>query len=166
MKMHCLAMAVSTVLCLSGCETTSSASGPTRASTATAPSQLSFVDINKFDNDLHASLVAHPDVVSVVFYEKVSPNSTPERLQKWLNVVEKTGGKVDVEPPPGELVPRNPFALISLLGGLWNAIKMTTELKQDSMLLAARGRDAVISLERNRDGQVVISKVTFKATTP
>ena len=58
------------------------------------------------------------------------------------------------------------FALISLLGGLWNAIKMTTEVKQDSMFLAARGRDAVISLERNREGQVVISKISFKATQP
>ncbi|WP_408597747.1 hypothetical protein [Limnohabitans sp.] len=166
MKIPRFAIALMAAVCLSGCETTAPASGMSRAASAPVPSQLSFVDINKFDNDLHASLLAHPDMVSVVFYEKVSPNSTPERLQRWLNVVEKTGGKVDVEPPPGELVPRNPFALISLLGGLWNAIKMTTEVKQDSMLLAARGRDAVISLERNREGQVVISKVSFKANKP
>jgi hypothetical protein len=166
MKSSRFAMALIAAVCLSGCETTSPTSGVPRASAAPVPSQLSFVDINKFDNDLHASLVANPDNVTVVFYERVSPNNTPERLQRWLNVVEKTGGKVDVEPPPGELVPRNPFALVSLLGGLWNAIKMTTEVRQDSMLLAARGRDAVISLDRNREGQVVISKISFKANKP
>ena len=166
MNISRFAMALIAAVCLSGCDTTSPTIGTPRVASAPVPSQLSFVDINKFDNDLHASLLAHHDLVSVVFYEKVSPNSTPERLQRWLNVVEKTGGKVDVEPPPGELVPRNPFALISLLGGLWNAIKMTTEVKQDSMLLAARGRDALISLERNREGQVVISKISFKATQP
>lgn len=124
--------------------------------------QLVFIDIGRFDNDLRSDLQSPKPVVRILFYEKVSPNNTPERLEKWLNAVERTGGKVEIEPPPGELVPRSPFALISLLGGLWNAIKMATELRNDSIFQAARDHDAVISLDRNTQGQVIISKVTFR----
>ena len=86
------------------------------------------------------------------------------RLQKWLNAVERNGGRVDIEPPPNELTPRNPLALISLVGGLWNAIKATSDMRDAQMTKAVKGHDAVISLERNPAGQIVIGKVTFKKT--
>jgi hypothetical protein len=99
-------------------------------------------------------------------FDKVSPNNTPERLQKWLNAVERNGGKVEIQPPPNELVPRNPLALISLVGGLWNVIKATTAVHDVQVTKAVKGRDAVISLERNAQGQVVVGKIIFKKSQP
>jgi hypothetical protein len=156
-----LCMAVSL---LSACET----SNPSASATAKAPVQdkLNFVDISRFDRDLHDALVHQSEPVTVSMYDKVSPNNTPERLQKWLNAVERNGGKVEIEPPPNELVPRNPLALIGLVGGLWNAIKATAEIHDKQVTQAVRGRDAVISLERNAQGQVVVGRIIFKKNKP
>jgi hypothetical protein len=132
----------------------------------TNPEELGFVDISRFDRDLHDALLGAPKQVTVAMFDKVSPNNTPERLQKWLNAVERNGGKVEIEPPPNELVPRNPLALISLVGGLWNVIKATTAVHDAQVTKAVRGHDAVISLERNAQGQVVVGKIIFKKNQP
>jgi hypothetical protein len=149
---------------LSGCQTDPTL--PVSASAAhhadSAKSEVMFMDIKKFDQDLYRALHTSEPEVKVVMYEKVSPNSTPDRLQKWLNAVEKNGGKVDIEPPPNELVPKNPLALIGLVGGLWDAVKAVTDFRDAEMTRAVKGRDAVISLERNARGEVVVSKLTFK----
>ena len=50
----------------------------------TISGKLSFIDVAKFDRDLASAMVQKNDVTEVGFYEKVSPNSVPERLQKWL----------------------------------------------------------------------------------
>jgi dihydroxy-acid dehydratase len=77
---------------------------------------LSFIDIGNFDRELTASLNAPLDSVDVVFYEKVSPNKMPERLQKWISAVERSGGNVKVETPPNEPKPRSALTILSLLG--------------------------------------------------
>lgn len=123
---------------------------------------ISFLDYSGFDHELSQALNQSEPVVTVLLHDKVSPNNTPDRLQKWLNAVDRNGGKVEVETPPNELTPRSPFAIISLLGGLWNAIKLTTELRDRQLTQSVRGHDAVISLERNPEGQMVISKIRFK----
>jgi len=94
--------------------------------------------------------------VDVVFYEKVSPNQVPERLQRWLSAVERSGGKVRVTPPP-----KDPFFLLSLLGSLVSSIKGIAEVQSDLPLVSAKGRDVVISLERNARGEVIIGKMAF-----
>jgi len=124
--------------------------------------EVMFLDIKKFDQDLYRALHTSEPEVKVVMYEKVSPNSTPDRLQKWLNAVEKNGGKVEIEPPPNELIPKNPLALIGLVGGLWDAIKAVGDYRDAEMTRAVKGRDAIISLERNARGEVVVGKLTFK----
>lgn len=124
--------------------------------------EVMFIDIKKFDQDLYRALHTSEPEIKVVMYEKVSPNSTPDRLQKWLNAVEKNGGKVEIEPPPNELVPKNPLALIGLVGGLWDAIKAVSDFRDSEMTRAVKGRDAIISLERNARGEVVVGKLTFK----
>lgn len=161
--------ALASLAFLTACETMPSQSSSTQGAPATAQgvqgdASVRFVDLSGFDRDLHSALQTNNNDVSVVMYDKVSPNNTPERLQKWLNAVERNGGRVEVEPPPNELTPRNPLALVSLLGGLWNAIKATSDVRDAQMTQAAKGHDAVISLERNPAGQVVIGKVTFKKT--
>lgn len=131
-------------------------------SSSNTSDKLTFIDVARFDNQLKGSLTATYPEVTVYFYEKVSPNSTPDRLEKWLNAVERSGGRIDVEPPPGEYVAKDPFAVIGLLGSLWNAIKGNLPLNQEKMYEASEGHDAVISLERNPSGAVVISKITFR----
>ena len=69
---------------------------------------------------------------------------------------------MEVDPPPNELTPKNPLALISLLGGLWNAIKASADLRDSQLTQSVKGHDAVISLERNEAGQVVVGKILFR----
>lgn len=140
----------------------STASAQTTAAEAPRAAAVAFIDIPKFDRELHAALSNQTDPVNVTFYEKVSPNKVPERLQKWISIVEKTGGKVDIEPPPDEPVPKGAF-LLSLLGALWSAVKAFTEIQEESQYLAASKRNAVISLERDATRQIVVARVTFVA---
>jgi hypothetical protein len=86
----------------------------------------------------------------------------PERLQKWLSAVEKGGGRIDVEQPPNELIPKSPVALIGLLGSLMSTLKAYEQFSADRLLDAAKGRDAVIALERNAAGEIVVARVTFR----
>ncbi len=154
---------LASLLILSGCETVplqADKSASTQAQQVS--STLRFFDFPGFDRDLHLALKLQDPVVTVVMYDKVSPNNTPDRLQKWLNAVEKHGGKVEVEPPPNELTAKSPLAIISLLGGLWNAIKATSDLRDSQLTQSVKGHDAVISLERNDAGQVVVSKILFR----
>jgi hypothetical protein len=130
-------------------------------SKAEAKSNIVFIDIGKFDAELHASLVEQNEPVVVSFYEKVSPNGMPDRLQKWLSTVERSGGKIEIEPPANELAPKNPALLLSLFSGLWSGMKAVTEIQDEQVVKAAKGRTAVISLERNAAKQLVVSKVTF-----
>lgn len=158
---------VSGLLALGGCETMPSqaenaAPAPNANATRHASSTLNFVDFAGFDRDLNSALKLQEPVVTVLMYDKVSPNNTPDRLQKWLNAVEKNGGKVEIEPPPNELTPKNPLALISLIGGLWNVIKASADLRDSQLTQAVKGHDAVISLERNEAGQVVVGKILFR----
>ena len=136
---------------------------PLSSAVETTPTgvKLSFLDISKFDRDLSGSLQDKNASVEVTFYDKVSPNNVPDRLQKWISVVEADGGKVLVEPPPNELVSRSPFAVLSLVGSLITSIKGFAKFNSERIYETAKGRDAVISLERNSSGEVVIKAIKF-----
>ncbi len=129
--------------------------------TSETSNQLSFVDLSAFDKDLSASLGDKYESVDVAFYEKVSPNQLPERLQKWMSSVEQSGGRVNIEPPPGEVAPKDPFTIISLIASAIGGAKNFAEFKNNRTYEPAKERDAVISLERNAKGEVVVSKVQF-----
>ena len=75
--------------------------------------------------------------------------------------MERSGGKVRVTPPPNEITPKDPFFLLSLLGSLVSSIKGIAEVQSDLPLVSAKGRDVVISLERNARGEVIIGKMAF-----
>ena len=128
--------------------------------------KISFLDIPKFDRDLSVSLQEKNKTVEVAFYDKVSPNNVPDRLQKWISVVEADGGKVLVEPPPNELVSRSPMAAISLVGTLISSIKGFSKFNSDRVYEAVKGRDTVISLERSNKGEVVIHSIKFVRRAP
>ncbi len=122
---------------------------------------LSFVDIGKFDADLSSSLSQQYESVNVSFYEKVSPNQIPDRLQKWVSSVEQSGGRVSIEPPPGEVAPKDPFTIIGLIASMIGGAKNFAEFKTNRTYDSAKNRDAVISLERNPKGEVVVAKIQF-----
>lgn len=157
------AMCIAVSLNLVACHSLSTNAEPPVVSTDSKVnrSEVKFIDLSKFDYELYQALNTTEPEIKVVMFEKVSPNNTPDRLQKWLNAVEKNGGKVEIEPPPNELVPRNPFALIGLIGGLWDAVKAVADFQNSQLTHAVKGRNAIISLERNQRGEVVISKLTF-----
>ena len=46
--------------------------------------KLNFIDVAKFDRDLASAMTQKNEVTEVAFYERVSPNSVPERLQNCL----------------------------------------------------------------------------------
>ena len=122
---------------------------------------IRFIDLSKFDTDLERALKNHRESISVVFYEKTSPNNMPNRLQKWVTAVEKSGGKIDIEPPPDEPRPRSPAMLIGLLGGLWSSIKAWGEIRERAMLDAVQTRNVSIHLERNPAGEIIVSSISF-----
>ena len=123
--------------------------------------KLSFLYISKFYNDLSGSLQDKNASVEVAFYDKVSPNNVPDRLHKWISVVEANGGKVLVEPPPNELVSRSPFSDLRLIGTLITSIKGFAQFKSERIYESAKGRDAVITLERGSNGDVTVKAIKF-----
>lgn len=133
---------------------------------AAVNTKISFLDIAKFDNDLSASLQAKTPEVEVLFYEKISPNNVPERLQKWISVVEADGGKVTVDAPPNATPTRGLFAVASLIGTLISSIKTYSQFNSERIYAAAKGRDAVVSLEKNSQGEVIVQSIKFVQRAP
>ena len=148
---------LSLLLVFSACSTPS----PTALSVNEPKQKLSFIDIGSFDRELAESLNAPLDSVVVVFYEKVSPNKIPERLQKWISAVERSGGSVKIETPPNEPTARNPLSILSLLGSAYSAIKSQITPQPESFLSSTKGRSAVISLERGPSGELLVEKIRF-----
>lgn len=128
----------------------------------TSTPSLTFLDVQKFDRDLAASLDAGIERVEVSFYDPVSPNALPERLQKWVSAAQSQGGKFSVLPPAGEPTPKNPLALISLISSAYSGAKGLLAVQQDRLLASAKGADVVMKLERNPKTQrVQVDKVIF-----
>ena len=122
---------------------------------------VTFIDVANFDAELASSLNAPLDSVEVLFYEKISPNKMPERLQKWISAVERSGGSVKINTPPNEPKPRNPIALLGLLGSAYTTIKSFVDAQPASYLSSAKGRNAVISLARSPNGDLLVEKIGF-----
>jgi len=143
------------ICCLSGCSTTTQTTPPKAV--------VTFIDLQRFDDELSASLVGIKEPVSVDFYSPVSPNDIPPRVQKWLATVEKSGGRINISQPEGEMVPRDPMIVFSLFSGLWSGIKtMRSEYLNLSMEDSMKNRDANISMARNAQGNIYIQKIVFK----
>ena len=85
----------------------------------------------------------------------------PERLQKWISAVERSGGTVKINTPPNEPKPRSPLALLGLLGSAYTTIKSFVDAQPASYLSSAKGRNAVISLARSPNGDLLVEKIGF-----
>lgn len=126
-----------------------------------AQAQLTFIDIGRFDTELASSLSSGHPSVDILFYEKISPNKLPDRLQHWLTAVENSGGKVRVELPPQDPPSRSILTVLGLLGTAYSALKDYMAQQPPRIFQAAKGRDAVINLERGPSGELVVGKIQF-----
>ena len=124
---------------------------------------VTFIDLQKFDDQLSSSLSGIKDPVAVNFYSPVTPNEIPQRMQKWLAMIEQSGGRVDVTGPDGEPTPKDPTIIFSLFGSMYSGIKaLIGKFDAIGMENIARSRDANILLGRNTQGNLYIQKIEFK----
>ncbi|MDM8569190.1 hypothetical protein QUF50_06735 [Thiotrichales bacterium HSG1] len=61
-------------------------------------SNLQFIDTDVFDQKLLDSMLADTQAIEVGITGNISINNMPQRLGKWLSVVEKKDGKISLEP--------------------------------------------------------------------
>ena len=148
-----LIMSITFVGALFGCQS---------VSLSPARDSITFIDTQKFDTELANSLVNNKNPVDVDFYNPVSPNQMPPRLEKWIAVAETTGGKITVTQPPNELAPKDPILLLGLFTGIWQAIKlMGGQYASYTAEEGAKNRDVNIALGRNAQGGLFVQKVIF-----
>ena len=126
-----------------------------------AKSELSFVDLQGFDKELHSSLSEPLPKVEVAFYNPLTPNALPERLQNWMAAIETGGGKVKVTPPKSTVTAKDPFLLFTLASTLWSASKTAREMSTSAKFNSAQGYDAEILLKVDNSGTSVVDKVIF-----
>jgi hypothetical protein len=154
-----LSLILAACLVISACETNPAV----KSSQVDAAPIVAFLDADKFDNELSASLSAPMTEVTVPFYDKVSPNNMPERIKVWVNYIEKNGGKIQMTEPTSSsgVTAKNPFLIFSMI----NAIKTLVTLEQKSekakVLAAAKGHDVKILLAYNAKNEIVIDKIVF-----
>ena len=126
-----------------------------------AASALSFVDLQSFDGQMHASLLSSLSTVDIGFYEKVTTTAIPERLQRWLAAVETNGGVVKVIPPPSSVTAKSPFMLLSAASSIYSASKMIKESNIQARYKVAQPYDAEIRLRVDEKGDTIVDKVVF-----
>lgn len=146
------------LLVISACAT-----APEASQEPTGP--IEFVDIPGFDKRL-SGFLAKPDEtdpVEIKFIDHVSPNELPKRLQRWLAEVENSGGKIRVVQAPGELTPKDPLFLLSIVGGVLNGVKGLEYVREERIFKKAADYDADIQVKRSPEtGAVVVDAVKFR----
>jgi hypothetical protein len=125
--------------------------------------EVTFIDLQKFDDEIVVSLSNIKAPVFVNFYSQVTPNEIPPRLQKMLAAVEKSGGKINVSMPEGEPKLKDPTIVFSLFSGMYSGIKAFISMRAEINLEeSVKNRDANILLARNFQGNLYIQKIELK----
>ncbi|AMC35174.1 hypothetical protein [Janthinobacterium sp. B9-8] len=145
------------ILLLAAC-----ASGPNEA-ISKPQADIKFVDYKGFDRDLINSLNAPLPKIQVAFYEQITPNALPERVQKWMAAVEANGGKVDITVPKSNstISAKSPLLIISVITSLWSANKMVQEVSGEAQFNAASLYNAEVILKYDESNKMVIDKIIF-----
>jgi hypothetical protein len=146
-------------LALSACETNPSA----KSAQDDATPIVAFLDADKFDHQLSASLSAPMNEITVPFYDKVSPNNMPERMKAWVNQVEKSGGKIQMTEPTSSsgVTAKNPFLIFSMINAIRTLVQLEQRSEKAKVLASAKGHDVKILLAYNAQNEVVIDKIVF-----
>jgi hypothetical protein len=114
--------------------------------------EVQFLDSRTFDSNLSDALRNQPWRVNVTPVAPFSVNEIPERLDKWLYVVQNSGGTVLVQEEPEEVL-RGGIAI-----GLGVAIEITEYVIKKRVLGKAKNYN--VTLLYDVDGQVQL--VTFE----
>jgi hypothetical protein len=157
MKIIGQALFIALATILSACQT----------STVAPQQKLTFIDASKFDQELSSSLSSNQKNIDVTFYNQITPNQIPPRMEKWIAEVESMGGKIIIEPPPNEMVPKDPTILLSLFSGLFTFIKNAIGISESAIQKnSVKDRNAVLQLDRNKQGDIYIQKISFPIRAP
>ena len=160
-----LSAVVACICFLGGCET----NAPLKISADDALPIVAFMDVDRFDHQLAASLASAMVEVSVPFYDQVSPNKMPERMKMWVNHVEKNGGKIQMVEPPSSsgITAKDPFLLLSLINAIRSLVMIEGKLEKERVVFStSKNRDMKVMLARNTNNEVVIDKIIFIKTSP
>lgn len=152
-----LVLAVTAAALLAACQT----NPPQDAAAAVPKPELQFTDLQGFDKELATSLSAPLPKVDVAFYDRITPSTIPDRLQKWMSAVEAGGGKVKVQPPKSTVAAKSPFLLLSAASSVWSASRMARDMSKEAQFKAAQAYDAEIQLKIDDKGETVVDKVVF-----
>ena len=128
------------------------ACAPKNPAAGTAPlKEVQFMDTTGFDYKLSASLEAKLPSVDVLFPAVITLNNIPARIDKWLSVVEKFGGKVEIQadPEPGR----------GLITEIFSIFIKAFEAAEEKLIYApAKGYNVLVSYQ-SKTG--IITKMTF-----
>jgi len=124
---------------------------------------VSFFDTSHFDKQLSSVMSRGATAAMVTFEAPATVNDIPERLNKWLSVVEKNGGMVELQPDPDypAITQRGAFGLVSVMLGAFATIYEAIENK--ILYGPAKGYNATVYYMR---GSGVMTKVVFSRKLP
>ena len=124
---------------------------------------VSFFDVSHFDKQLSGAMSHGVTAVMVTFEAPASVNGIPERLNKWLSVIEKNGGTVELQPDPDypAITQRGVFGIVPVVLGALAAIY---EAIENTVLYGpAKGYNATVYYIR---GSGVMTQVVFSRKPP
>lgn len=119
------------------------------------PPPLVFMDSSLFDNSLSSQLNAGKDEVEVSITGRISLNSIPVRIDKWITAVAAKG---DVALTPAQDAPLKPKFILGLLPTIYSFIKIA---RSESLVDPATKYNANVVYHLDRTGEAVIDKIVF-----
>lgn len=119
------------------------------------PASVVFLDSSLFDNALSNQLSSGKDQVEVAITGKISLNSIPQRMDKWITAV-ATKGEVALTQQAD--APLKPKFVLGLLPTIFTFIKMA---RAENLVDPATKYNATIQYHLDRSGEAVIDKIVF-----
>lgn len=119
------------------------------------PASVVFLDSSLFDNALSNQLASGKDQVEVAITGKISLNSIPQRMDKWITAV-ATKGEVALTQQAD--APLKPKFVLGLLPTIFTFIKMA---RAENLVDPATKYNATIQYHLDRSGEAVIDKIVF-----
>jgi len=128
-----------------------------------APSEKSvdFFDAHTFDKQLSSDLREDPSTVDVYMRAPASINDIPDRLGKWLTMVEKYGGAVEARHEPDTQMRGFATSGVSLVVGAFTGLYQA--IRDRVLYSPVKGYNATVFYKGN-DG--IMTRVEFIRKAP
>ena len=136
---------------------------------------LDYIETDRFDQHLSASLASDLPTVQVRFVYDVKPDDMPDKLQYILTSIKRTGGVVDMEvpsSPESTNAPSRSWSFKSAMDRLYDKLeRFFSRISNTSTAMIERAwkkpfesiesRNAHVEFGSNKKGEVVITAVNF-----